>query len=534
MFQKIQALGAGDEPPSGPAIGSISLPKRIPQGTEQQEKLWSSLTDDDSHLIAEARAGCGKTASCREGMFRMLAERPGLRIRYAVFSKANADEMRPTTPPGVEVGTMHSFGFAALREAYHSNVERNKTYLILDEDRRGRSLPRFIRKSIWYLVGQAKNQAVAVPPDEQRNPSEFDAYADALEPLLDHYAINSYGRPQMVCEWATRVLARSADWPEVIDFDDMIWLPTALRLSATRLSLDALFIDECQDLNPAQHGMIELLSGGGRVIAVGDRHQALYAFRGADVRSIPRLVERLGSDDAGVAIRPLTATFRCPRSHVLLAREYVSDITAAPGNAEGVVEDKIPLDLLPQLLKPGDLAICPNNAPVVTVALRLLAQRRRAVVRGRAIGDSLIQILRTAADAKTIGEVTKGVESWKGRELGRLADLDGAEDAVESTLDRASGLHAIVSACAQPSEVEPLILDLFREDADRTGTAVNLSTVHRAKGLEADRVFFIDTPMRDPQTDWEVEQQHNLRYVALTRSKHYLAFVSEQPPLSRT
>jgi len=52
---------------------------------------------------------------------------------------------------------------------------------------------------------------------------------------------------------------------------------------------------------------------------------------------------------------------------------------------------------------------------------------------------------------------------------------------------------------------------------------ITLSTCHRAKGLESDRIFIIsphDLPMvwRNQQ-GWQLEQENNLLYVALTRSK---------------
>ena len=57
-----------------------------------------------------------------------------------------------------------------------------------------------------------------------------------------------------------------------------------------------------------------------------------------------------------------------------------------------------------------------------------------------------------------------------------------------------------------------------------------LSTIHRAKGLEANRVFILQPDLlRRPRgrAAWQMEQEHNLHYVALTRSKNTLIFVEE-------
>ena len=64
-----------------------------------------------------------------------------------------------------------------------------------------------------------------------------------------------------------------------IDFDDMIWLPVVLDLPQRKF--DRVFIDECQDLNRSQIELsLRAVKPDGRILAVGDPHQAIYSFRG--------------------------------------------------------------------------------------------------------------------------------------------------------------------------------------------------------------------------------------------------------------
>jgi len=181
--------------------------------------------------------------------------------------------------------------------------------------------------------------------------------------------------------------------------------------------------------------------------------------------------------------------------------------------------------------RPGDMVLCGANAPLVEVALKLIASRQRCVVRGRAVGDQLLNVWRNLPNPSTVAEAGKAIEDWKGRELSRLSGMDGTEDAQESVLDRAAGLQAVLCACDSPSEVIPAIQSLF-DDAATSSTrpdAVVFSTIHRSKGLEADRVWLLESPMRQPKRDWEHQQQRNLRYVALTRAKQSLRFVEDVP-----
>jgi DNA helicase II / ATP-dependent DNA helicase PcrA len=60
---------------------------------------------------------------------------------------------------------------------------------------------------------------------------------------------------------------------------------------------------------------------------------------------------------------------------------------------------------------------------------------------------------------------------------------------------------------------------------------VRVCTTHRAKGLEAQRVFVMDEAnigeLRQEQQAWERQQEQNLRYVALTRAKETMYLVGK-------
>ena len=64
---------------------------------------------------------------------------------------------------------------------------------------------------------------------------------------------------------------------------------------------------------------------------------------------------------------------------------------------------------------------------------------------------------------------------------------------------------------------------------------IHLTNIHRAKGLENDRVFILCPsllPSRLAHKDWEIKAEQNLIYVAYTRAKKSLNFISEKdfPP----
>ena len=493
---------------SGDATASVAGAKRI-DGSPQQKAFFAELLEGDGNVLLAALAGTGKSTSCREGMWRLIEAGGDPSIRYTAFNKKIAEEFGAACPPGVDVGTMHSFGYKALRDAHGSRMAADKTYTILDGCG-GRDYPRYLRKSVSTLVGLAKNHAM--------RPSDPELYADLID-LADRFDVPDWGRRGQLIDAAERVLAASTD-PSQVDFDDMLWL--AFLDGVGFDSPDFLFIDEAQDLNPVQHALVPMMCPAGRTIVVGDVFQSIYAFRGADSRSIPKLREQLDAKSL-----PLTVTRRCPRSHVELAKALVPEFEAAPEAPEGVVEQG-GLDSIDGA-GPGDLVLCRTNAPIIRECLRFIGAKRRAIVRGRALGDSLKVVLAPMRSAATTRDLLRRIASWEAAEIERLSRRDGTEDLMEQAHDKAMCLSAIADACDSPSKVPALIDDLFADDDARN--RVTFSSVHRAKGSEARSVYYIQVPFNEkrdkvrPPQPWEIQQRCNLRYVALTRSLDRLTLV---------
>lgn len=505
-------MAVGGEEPEHALARPLAPRRQRLNGSPQQEAFWAELLEGTSHLLLEARAGTGKSTSCREGMWRLLERTPGRAIRYCCFNKKVADEFGEKCPPGVDVGTMHRFGNEAIKECFGSQIDKHKTYLLIDGMEGGSKLPRYLRKTIATLVSLAKNHGLR--PDDPTLTSR-------LNDFVWNYDVQTWRRQGEAVKWACDVLARSVEMTSLIDFDDMLWLSVIYPVRFP--DVDDLFIDECQDLNPVQHEMAERLSGSGRTVIVGDPYQSIYAFRGADSDSIPTLRRKLNAKTL-----PLTVTFRCPQRHVELARQLVTDFEAAPEAPEGVLSEGSK-DLI-DLAVPGDMVLCRANAPVIQACLRQIRNLVPAIVRGRAIGDSLLAIAKGLGDPATIPDFITMLSRWEAKEIARLDAKDGSKDLIEQVVDKASGLEAIASACQSPAEIPGVINRLFADDD--AASRVTFSSVHRAKGSEAHNVTYIQIPYSEkrdkqrPPQPWELDQRRNLRYVALTRSMHSLTLVS--------
>ena len=179
------------------------------------------------------------------------------------------------------VGTFHAIGARLLR-ANAALAGRTAEYTIYDEDdtlavvkrlmdRHRISTKAYTPRLVSPTVSEARNALVT--------PQEYESLA--LTPLAKAVA-------PLYREWDAAFTAANA-----VTFDDLLWLPVMLLRNhpEVRERLQRRFVhllvDEYQDTNKAQYELIRLLASGSRnVCAVGDDDQAIYGWRGADVRNI--------------------------------------------------------------------------------------------------------------------------------------------------------------------------------------------------------------------------------------------------------
>jgi superfamily I DNA/RNA helicase/RecB family exonuclease len=123
----------------------------------------------------------------------------------------------------------------------------------------------------------------------------------------------------------------SAD-QNLLDYASLI--ATAVRLlqdpdqpvrDVVRQQLRHVFVDEYQDTDPAQVALLRALAGDGRdLTVVGDPHQAIYAFRGADVRGILEFPDQFRGTDGRPAETLVLGTTRRFGDRLLRASQNVA------------------------------------------------------------------------------------------------------------------------------------------------------------------------------------------------------------------
>ena len=216
------------------------------------------------------------------------------------------------------------------------------------------------------------------------------------------------------------------------------------------------------------------------------------------------------------SVFPLSVSYRCAKRIVCQAQGLVRDIEYAPNAPMGTVEDAGEKQLLRNAAL-GDFVVSRKNAPLVKFCLRLLKEGTPAVVLGRDVSSELSALVQRSK-TEDVTKMLEYVEKWKARELKRILDQNP-----EADTDRVEDTAACIAAISEGEESVEDVRAKLRTMFDESGDAhrVTLMSTHKAKGLEADRVWLL----KDTYTPSKSIEEQNLLYVGITRAKHELYYV---------
>lgn len=495
--------------------------------TIQQQAFLDALLETTSNLALIARAGCGKTSTILMAVSALVQRFPHLEILVCAFNKAIAAEVATKLKAAghadwkkVQASTLHAMGFNLLRFVFKNvKVDDKKVRNLIDAQNSAVYVE--YRDQIAQLVRFAKQAGFGFFPDLPISNTQ------AWHDLADHYDVNGLEDTSLADDLvmaAQHVYKLSLAQTDVVDFDDMILFPLIKNLRV-KFGKDVIMLDEAQDLSRARQALARkfLRPRTGRMIVVGDDRQAIYGFTGADAAALPNLVQALDA-----TVLPLSVTWRCPRAVVSLAQQLVPDIEAAPEAPEGEVINLSIKDAMEGIQR-SDAILCRNTAPLITLAYKLIRAGKPCKVEGRSIGDGLKNLV-LRWKITTIDQLLQRLEAYQDREV-QKAQAKGNEAKVEEVMDRCQTLVEICEGCIQRgqrgvSDVVEFIDQLF---ADGATNVTVLATYHRSKGREWPRVMLLEhsqrCPSRAARQDWQMQQEKNLAYVAVTRAQQTLAFI---------
>ena len=496
--------------------------------SQYQKAIFDYIQHEKGNLVVEAAAGSGKTYTLVKALSLIPQDK---RVLMTAFNKDIVKELTKKVKefPNVEVRTLHGLGMILTTRGLGIGGMKPEGYkytqLIYNhwQDLTKTNINKLSRNARKSFVENTKKLV------------DFGRFYLATTQSEMIELMIKYDIPCVADEVdvALKVMAIGGKNLDSIDYTDMIWMPHIYDLHLQECEYDFIMVDECQDLNVAERNLVlRCLKEGGRLIAVGDSNQCIYGFSGSDpdsfraIQSIPNTVSM-----------PLSISYRCPESVVKFAQNLVPSIEAKQGAEEGVILDCVSLDDVHD----GDMVLCRNNAPLLQVYCKLLEQGKRAYIRGSDVGKNLQNIvIGTHKDYLHTNLKRDGVFIRLYEDLfnSRKAIMErygiSQEDAmkhetIQAKLDMIRALEVLGADLTTTEELTKKIEDIFPKN-DK-GEGIMLSTVHKAKGLEADNVFIACAslmPSKSALDEWQVQQERNLMYVAYTRAKKVLGFLNEE------
>ena len=477
--------------------------------SKYQTAIFDHVETGTGNAIVNAVAGSGKTFTITKAL-ELIPESKS--VLFLAFNKHIVEELKSKlaklNKSNVDVMTLHSYGAKALWANAKSNLDNDKVYKVCDALFPTWNVNQEIASG---YIGRVKRLVELAKLSLVNNEKD-------LFDLAEKHGIEIYNGE---IENALQVKQVTDSNLRAHDFNDMIYFP--IRHNMRCKQYDWVFIDECQDLSVCQQELFKkALKPTSRFIAVGDPHQCIYGFAGADVNSFKKLTEIPNTIQL-----PLSLTYRCAKEVVKYAKNLVPHIEALENAPEGLVrhDGKI------AEFTSGDMVLSRVNRPLITLCIQLLGQHIKAYVKGKDIGTNLILMLKKTKrdkfeDAMNSLEKESAMMISKMIRKGMSKEEAEASPIIAAYQEKLDALDALSSGLVKVSEVISRIEKIFADESE----GICLSTVHKAKGLEADRVFIVEPAMMPApfaKKDWERTQEDNITYVAYTRARQELVFVPE-------
>lgn len=360
------------------------------------------------------------------------------------------------------------------------------------------------------------------------------------------------------------------------DFDDDLWYAAqhADELDWSKpKKYKFVLVDEVQDFNKAQKVILgKLVENGARVVAVGDPNQSLYRFRGADDAAFQDITNMLvgASKNPEGTLKTLTKNFRSKPGIIDYSNEntIVNNLQAGkefdphdPAHLSigELKHDETIKRLGKEMESLGEMKkqtafIARTNEPLAKAAMDLLKNKIPFIIYGKDLANDVVNLVNRVLNwqkYKVVNDdsdlidfkseldsfVEEKKEKWSGssRKAGQLKDLMEAQEALHSSIDVISQEQEMdndpsvaefkdwlyMRLGGVPDHMTKSQKEALKKKLEEDNPVV-LTTAHRSKGLEFDRVFEL-TPSLYPhprtKLDADFAQEENARYVAGTRAK---------------
>ncbi len=531
-------------------------------------------------MLVNALAGSGKsTTAC------MLSEHSKTSDLYIAFNASVVEEFKKKIKnPKTKVMTMHSLaysimlynveqeskdsgekpkGFGSQRSKRTVSLDNFKPHKILDEEitkRYGRYIEFAKRVFLKDNYVNLYNLCRLTLTDMSSNKDVSRLIDDHV--LFLYYGDEGYSAPDISEITSTLKILDTKSRQQfetqgVIDFTDMLWITfNKLKYDNWEVPYWALYTniycDEVQDFSNIQLNFLKFIKRTkGRYVFIGDFHQAIYNFAGANAQAFNQIPKMF----APVKTFDLPVCYRCAKSHLSrVNREYGIPILPCDDAPMGFVKT-IDKSKISEYAKAGDMVISRKNKWIAEVVLDLARNGTPIFIEDKEmVGAIKRQIL--SSKCTSVGTLEKFLQkvisnynkklfeivSKNAREGGHEEEHLEAVAEANSKIDNTSFLLEILEGYLE-NHASSDSVSKFSNFIDKllnttpSPNCVRLCSIHKAKGLEATNVFVLNEAKINYDFRNSKEQniqEKNLSYIATTRAKEGLYLVKEPPKTTTT
>lgn len=476
-----------------------------------QSAILEEYKKTNRNIFVSATAGAGKTFT----LCALAGVTPPIKKSiFLAFNKSIAEELQRRLPRTVKSCTLHSYGLSSLRKAYNLNMSLSdaKNYMLAKEKMKFKGVnPKKVPGMLMNICrGYDLLRFNLVNDDVESIVELCERYGEYIDEDIAERIIEM---KKLNLNMADKYFLNGCSGKLPMDYTDMLYYAVNYIEDEDFERYNVVMVDEIQDLSPLQYSLIKKLrTPRGRLVGVGDERQAIYGFQGSNLDTLNAI-----RTAPNTVTLPLSMTYRCSRAVVEEANHiFPGGIEAAPKAVEGEVTIGKYFDA-----KDGDFILCRNNAPLIEAFISLVRSGKKCSIIGREFGDELVNMIDSV---DSIYDLEDTLISMETRLSNKGIKNPTKCEAYENLEEKVNVLLSLYEYFGDLETVKSQIYNIFVENADR---GIILSTIHKSKGLEADRVFFLKPeliPSKYATTELALYAEKCLKFVAITRARKSLIY----------
>ena len=430
------------------------------------------------------------------------------KVCFFAHNNTTKDDLVRHLPPKTPVYTFHGAGMAAIIRRYRYQKLDNYRSEKLISDITGKFLRDMSPSEKFNWLGIKRLVHYFKLENFEPTPENY-SYCRTKYPALSVF--NFPDDWQKRCQ---QLMERAAIPNGSVEFVDMLWMGSQCVVSPL---YDVGFVDESQDISNCAYNLVTRLCRN--VVFCGDKNQCINAFAGASEEMYDKI------ESVSDAVLPLKMSLRnppfiCDMANHIRPGGIIQGPNKGPGSQATIDYESLPGELA--ALSPKDcLLISRTNAALISCAIKLHKLGVPCQIVDKDLADEVKYFFK-GFNTTSLPKLHDRIDAYQNKYKHSKNEMWK-----QMVADKASYARELLDASKNWSDLMELIEVTFSAKPH----SYKLSSIHKAKGLEAPNIFILNPPIELPiamQHPIGKEQETNLAFVAVTRCAMNLFWVTSE------